>query len=176
MDMVTIGNRQAVVTVEEVENPMWSKAHDGDRTNPRRIQVFKNARESELAVLRRAGSIDDSQMMAGDTIRSLFEAMGGTGARAMDTTKEFVDGGRFPDPIGTHAIDAGKKLAAANHVLVKEYGEYAWRIVIYICGQGVSVQQMTSTRRQADTMRDNIGKYLALLAEHWGYSTVKKRA
>lgn len=176
MDLAAVGNLKTLVTIEEVENPMWSRDHDGDKTNPRTIQAFKNARESELAILRRTGSIDASQMLAGDTVRRLFEAMGGAGARAMDTTREFVDGGRLPDPIGTHAIDAGKKLAKAHDALVKEHGEYAWRVVLYICGQGVGVQKMTSTRRQADTMRDNLGKYLSVLAEHWGYSTVKKRA
>jgi hypothetical protein len=173
---VSVGNLKSIVTIAEVENPMWSRDHDGDKTNPRTIQAFKNARESEIAFLYSRGAISQSQLAAADRFRKLFEAMGGAGAKAMDTTKEFVEGGRFPEPIGERAIDAGKKLALAYEALVASHGLYSWKVVGYICGQGVSVQQMTSTRRQRDTMLDNLRMYLDCLAGHWGYSTVKKRA
>lgn len=35
------------------------------------------------------------------------------GAHTIDYSREYVDGDRFPDPIGDAQIDAGKKLAAA---------------------------------------------------------------
>ena len=87
------------------------------------------------------------------------------------TPDSFSDGGRFPDPIGTEAINAGKQLAAAYEVVVKAHGIYGWRIVGYVCGEGRSVHELTSTRRQRDTLTDNLRTYLDVLAAHWDFQT-----
>lgn len=174
-----IGHRRAELVATEVDNPGWRPERDGERAFPRRHAAVRNVRESEVAYLYAKGALDDSQLRAADKFRRLFEALGGSGARGMDTTREFVEGGRFPEPIGDHAIDAGKKLAIAYKVLVDAHGIYAWKIVGYVCGQGVSVQKMTYTRREKDTMLDNLRMYLDCLSAHWGYasdSVVKKRA
>lgn len=153
-----------------VENPNWSRAHDGDKTNPRFEMANLNVRESAIIALRAKKAIDDAQYLAAEKFCRLFETIGGSGARAIDYSREFVDGGRFPEPIGVHQIDAGKKLAAAYEALKAAHGIYAWKLVIYICGEGRSIHELTETRRQRDTMTDNLRQYLDVLAEHWGYA------
>lgn len=154
-----------------VENPMWSRAHHGDKSNPRFITVQVNPRESAIAELASRQALNEAQVAAADMFRRLFEAMGGTGARGIDTTREFVEGGRFPDPIGDKAITAGKKLALAHEALVSAHGLYGWRLIGYICGEGRSIHELTETRRQRDTMTDNLRAYLDCLAQHWQLST-----
>jgi hypothetical protein len=163
-----------------VENPMWSRAHHGDKSNPRFITVQVNPRESAISELASRQALNEAQVAAADMFRRLFEAMGGSGARGIDTTREFVEGGRFPDPIGDRAITAGKKLALAHEALVKAHGLYGWRLVGYICGEGYSIRELLGQkdddkssvgRRQRDTMTDNLRAYLDCLAAHWQLST-----
>lgn len=156
----------------QVDNPMWSRAHDGDKTNPRKISAVINIRESPAAYLFARGSIDEAQLKAADQFRRLFEAMGGSGARAIDWRKEAVDGGKFPDPIGTHAIDAGKKLAKAYEAVTHVHGIFAWSLLGRVCGEGVHI---TGTRREVATGIDNLKAYLDVLTEHWQMASPSKR-
>ena len=167
-----IGHLKAEVVTAEIDNPDWRPDREGDRAFPRKHPASRNVRESEIAFLHARKAIDDSQLAAGDMFRKLFEAMGSSGARAIDWRREAVDGGRLPDPIGQHAIDAGKKLASAHARLTAVHGEYSWRIVTYVCGQSKSVQHdLTYTRREKEAMLENLRMYLNVLAGHWGFST-----
>ena len=159
------------IVTRTLPNPNWSRDHQGAKANPRFIDVPTNARESGIAMLMSKNALDDCQAEAALIFRRLFEAMGGKGARAIDYSREFVEGGRFPDPIGTHQIDAGKKLAAAYEALTEAHGIYSWKIVSYVCGQGLSIAQMAETKRQRLTMTDNLRLYLDCLAAHWSLST-----
>jgi hypothetical protein len=160
-----------IVTRKE-DNPLFSYDHDADKLgNFRKIDVAINIRESSIETMFARGYINRAQREAADEFRRLFEMMGGSGARAIDWRREAVDGGRFPDPIGESAIDAGKKLAAAHDVLTKVHGLYGWRLIGYICGEGRSVSELTATRRQRDTMMDNMRTYLNCLVDHWGFGT-----
>ena len=149
------------------ENPNWSRDHDGRKDNPRYIQAAMNLRESAVVSLYARGHIDEAQHKAAEEFRRLFETLGGVGARAIDYSREFVDGGRFPEPIGDRQIDAGKKLAAAYEALTKAHGLYAWKIVGYVCGEGRSISELTETKRQRLTMTDNLRTYLDCLCAHW---------
>ena len=155
----------------KLENPHWTRANDGEHWAPRYIHPVVNLRESAIVELFVKKALDEAQFEAAEKFRRLFEALGGKGARAMDYTREFVDGGRFPDPIGDAQIDAGKKLAAAYEHLTKQHGLYAWRLVSYICGEGRSIRELTETRRQRDTMADNLRLYLDCLCVHWNLGT-----
>lgn len=155
----------------EVENPLWSRDHHGRKDNPRYIIGSVNLRESAIVELFAKKALDGAQYEAAERFCRLFETVGGKGARAIDYTREFVDGGRFPDPIGDAQIDAGKKLAAAYEHLTKQHGLYAWRLVSYVCGEGRSIRELTETRRQRDTMADNLRLYLDCLCVHWNLGT-----
>lgn len=153
-----------------VENPNWSRAHDGDKSNPRFVKVEVNPKESGVSALAARGVINASQVAAADRFRALWEALGGSGAGAMDYTKEPVDGGGAVEPISIRQLSAGRDLKRASEALRKQYGEYAYRLVSYIAGEGRSIHELTETRRQRDTMTDNLRTYLSLLAKLWGYS------
>jgi hypothetical protein len=158
-----------------VDNPLWSRAYDGDKTNPRKITAMRNVKESPAAFLYSKGALDDAQLEAADMFRKLFEAMGGTGARAIDWRREFVDGGRTPEPISVRSIHAGMALRAAHKVLVAEHGVFGWKLVGYVCGEGKHIHEMFEVRRQRETMTDLLRMYLDCLSQHWNLAT-KKRA
>lgn len=152
------------------ENPLWQRDHDGEKTNVRYINAVVNAKESAITALAARGQIDEAQCASADRFRKAWEAMGGAGAKAMDYTKEPVDGGGPVDPISVKQLLAGKDLKAAQQALEAEYGRYAYKLVVYVCGQGYSVHDLTETRRQRDTMTDNLRRYLDTLAALWGYA------
>lgn len=156
---------------DSVQNPDWRPARDGEKAFPRYATAIRNVRESGVSLLASKGALNEAQVAAADKFRRLFETMGASGARGIDMTREYVDGGRFPDPIGTEAINAGKQLASAYEVVVKAHGIYAWKIVGYICGEGRTVHELTATRRQRDTLTDNLRDYLDVLAGHWDFQT-----
>lgn len=160
----------AIVT-GTVPNPNWSRDHAGAKANPRFIDVRMNAKESAISVLASKKAIDECQAEAAVKFRRLFEAMGGKGARAIDYSREQVDGGGAVIDIGDQQIDAGRKLALAHEALTKAHGIYAWKVVSYICGEGLSIHDMAETRRQRDTLTDNLRTYLDCLALHWQLST-----
>jgi hypothetical protein len=159
------------LVTDTVANPDWRPARDGEKAFPRYVSAVRNVRESGVSLLASKGALNEAQVAAADKFRRLFEAMGASGARGIDMTREYVDGGRFPDPIGTEAINAGKHLAAAYEVVVKAHGVYGWKIIGYVCGEGRSVHELTSTRRQRDTLTDNLRTYLDVLAAHWDFQT-----
>lgn len=167
-----LGNIKAETVLRSVPNPDWRPDRDGVRAFPRNITAAVNIRESSISAMLANDAITASQHAAAEKFRTLFETMGASGAKGIDTTREFVDGGTFPEPIGDEAIDAGKKLARAYDALVPSHGLYAWRLVGYICGEGRTIRELTETRRQRDTMADNLRMYLDTLAAHWGYATV----
>jgi len=162
-----IGNRMTVHGSKEVDNPLYSRAHHGDRTNPERIGAVINVRESAVVMLEAKGVLDKAQVKAAERFRKLWERMGGAGAGAMDYSRVVVDGGISPDPISESQMEAGRSLKDAQEALKKAHGEYSYRLVGYICGQGYSIHDLCETRRQRDTMTDLLRMYLDVLAEHW---------
>lgn len=155
----------------EVDNPYFSRSHSDEKSNHRKILASVNVRESAVSMLAARGVIEAHQVAAADQFRLLWEALGGAGARAIDMTKEAVDGGKIADPIRALQFEAGIRLKAARDCLVKVHGEYAYRLVGYIAGEGRSIHDLTETRRQRDTMTDNLRMYLDTLARFWGMAT-----
>ena len=162
------------LVTDMVQNPDWRVAHDGEKAFPRQVAAVRNVRESGVSLLASKGALNAAQVAAADRFRKLFEAMGASGARAIDFTREAVDGGRIPDPISNRSIEAGQTLAEAHKVIKKTHGVYAWSLLGYICGEGRSVHDLTRTRRQRDTMTDLLRMYLDVLAVHWDFQTKRR--
>lgn len=163
-------SRHIEIGMSTIENPNWSRDHDGDRTNVRFVQQPINIRESAITTLAAKGAIDKAQTAAADRFRAAWERMGGSGAGALDYSKEPVDGGGIAEPITVRQLEAGRELNAARNALVKAHGEYAYRLVGYIAGEGRSIHELTETRRQRDTMTDLLRLYLDVLASLWKFS------
>lgn len=153
-----------------VQNPLWSRDHHGERSNPRFVQVAINPRESGIVTLAARGLLDQAQEAAADRFRALWETLGGAGAKAIDYSREAVDGGAAADPISLRQVAAGRSMAKAMQALKDQHGDYGCRIVVHIAGQGHSVHDLAETRRQRDTLTDNLRSCLDLLARHWGYA------
>lgn len=166
-----IGNLKTEIAFAEVENPLYARDHDGARGNVRNITAAINVRESAVTMLAAKGVLNAPQVAAANWFRQRWETMGGAGAGAMDYTREPVDGGGGKDPISDRQIIAGSELNAAFGVLTREHGIHAYRLVCRICGEGYSIHDLCSTRRERDTMTDNLRTYLDALAGWLGFST-----
>lgn len=158
------------IATASVENPSWRPDLDGEKAFPRMITVPINTRESAIGTLVARGQLNPAQALAADAFRKHWERLGGKGASAMDYSRVVVDGGLIADPINPGQIEAGKELHNAYKALTKAHGLYAYRLVSYIVGDGYSMHDLAQTRRQRDTMTDNLRTYLDLLAELWGFS------
>jgi hypothetical protein len=159
------------ITTKRVHNPLYQRAHHGERTNPKFITAAINPRESGIVTLAARGLIDEAQEEAADRFRGLWETLGGSGAKALDYSREPVDGGgRQSEPISIRLLAAGRDMKAVKDALQAEYGDYAVALVGRIAGEGHSIHELTQTRRQRDTMTDNLRTYLDFLAHFWGYS------
>lgn len=164
------GNMRVLAARKLVANPGFTADHPVSQTNPLKITAAVNVRESAIALLVSKGAIDEAQEKAADRFRLLWERMGGAGAGAIDYSRTRVDGGRTAEPITMAQMQAGRDLQIAEAALKKAYGDYAYKIVGYVCGEGYSIHDLTETRRQRDTMTDNLRSYLDVLAALWGYA------
>lgn len=153
------------VQTAEIDNPEYARAHAGAKGNPERIKATVNLRESAITALAARGQLDKAQAAAAERFRALWEAMGGAGAGSIDYLKEPVDGGGFRDPLSERQAHAGKELSSIRTQL----GEYNYRLVGYICGEGYSIHDLTETRRQRDTMTDVLRQQLDILAIRWNF-------
>lgn len=150
-----------------VENPLWQRAHAGAKGNDRYETVIVNVRESAVGVLASRGLLDEAQVRAAVRFRALWEMMGGAGAGALDYTKEPVDGGGFVDPISERQLQAGKELKRCRELL----GLRGFTLVCKVCGEGHSLWEIGSKRRDRDSAADALRGFLDDLAVLWDYRT-----
>lgn len=148
----------------EMDNPFHSRSHRESSTNPRRIRVAKNLRESAVETLFARGKLDEAQKRAADRFRAAWEACGGAGTGAMDYTRTHVDGGGARDPISERQVDAGKALRECRMLL----GARNYDLVRQVAGQGLSFQDIERDQRARLTMADNLRASLDDLARMWG--------
>lgn len=81
-----------------------------------KILVMRSTRDDPLADLHDRNMIDEAQYQAGRAFQRDFEAAE-SGARAIDFTREYVDGGTMPDPLSEARMRAGKQLAVVYEKL-----------------------------------------------------------
>lgn len=151
-----------------VDNPQFSRSHaEGRHGNVAKITAIVNVRESAIATLAARGVINSSQVAAADRFRSLWEQMGGAGAGAFDYSREPVDGGGAREPISERQVMAGKELARCRALL----GLRGYTLVSRVCGEGQSLWDIGSKRRDRDTAADMLRGMLDDLAGMWGLAS-----
>lgn len=156
-----------------IENPDWEPAREGEKGFPRKIKATVNVRESAISTLaaRKDSNgnalIDEAQVLAADRFRRFWEASGGAGAKAMDYTRDKVDGGQIADPIDIAQMNAARKLGEAEHTL----GERNYQLVRRVCGEGAAMSELYSGKRDRLTATDNLRSSLDDLARIWGIAT-----
>jgi hypothetical protein len=163
----------AVVTVIEIDNPLYNRAHDGDRTNPKRITAAYNPRESYVGFLHAKSIIDDAEFQAGVIIRAAYEDMGGVGARAIDYTREHVDGGGIAQTISDRHLKASRTLQEARKVL----GEDGYNITIKLAAQGLWPKDLRPNDVKArEVLGTRLRECLDILAVLWGKKKRRDRS
>lgn len=163
-----IGNAKADVRIVEIDNPHYSRAHEGASGNPRTITVAMNANESSIS--RMGKVLDDSQKKAADRFRYLYETVGGKGAGSFDYSRESVDGGGAREAMTDRQVDAGLKLRECEAYL----GRRHYWIVRAVAGEGRNIPELFKSHRERTTWADYLKHGLDDLAELWGMKTKRK--
>lgn len=158
------------VRTQNIENPYFNPNHEPGSTNPRRIVVVKNLRESAVETLYARRKLDDAQKQAADKFRAIWERCGGAGSSAMDYTREVVDGGGPRDPISERQVDAGRELGRCRTLL----GARSYDLVCKVCGQGYSLSDLSRSNRDRTTAADNLRAALDDLGIMWGLASRPK--
>ncbi|MBY3369355.1 hypothetical protein [Rhizobium laguerreae] len=158
---------QPKIKVEKVtvDNPFYSKAHQGIEANPLKIQAQMNIRESAIVTLAARKQINEAQLAAATRFRALYEAMGGAGAGSFDYSREPVDGGGSREPLTEQQIRAGQELKRCREIL----GIKAYDIMSKVAGQGYAIGELAKSHRERTTLADYLKDGLDEMARNWGY-------
>lgn len=166
-ETIFLVNRQAEVISISVDDPFFNRAYTETTSNTRQIQALLNVRESPARYYEARDKITKDMAAAADRFRRLYETAGGGSVKAMDTTKEPVDGGFMSDGL----TDA--KLRAANELKLAylKLGKAGYELVEQVCGHLLWVKDVSRTdyemRRNMERLRD----CLDTLSLMWGFRT-----
>lgn len=105
-----------------------------------RYTAVVNVRESSIDHMHSRGRIDGTQKLAGDRFRRLWEKAAVGSNKAMDTTKEPVDGGGGSDPISDDLVKASIELARVMRAL----GPTGSQLLISLVGEGKRVEDVAA--------------------------------
>jgi hypothetical protein len=101
-----------------------------------RYTAIVNVRESSIDHMHSRGRINNAQNEAGQRFRRLWEKAAVGRNQAMDTTKEFVDGGGALDPISDELVKASIELSKVMGIL----GPIGSRLLMQIVGDGARIE------------------------------------
>ncbi len=146
--------------------PVTIRDHEGDQ-----IQVLRSLRDDPLAALYSRKHIDHGQYMAGRKWQALYEMSGIGGVRAIDPTKEAVDGGRMPEMLTDVHRSAVKRLALLGRALGME-GE---ALIKDVLGRGYSLElaaaaRGTTSERERRYLGHRLRECLETLAVELGFA------
>ena len=146
-----------------VDNPFFNRDHAENASNPRRIKVSGNIRESPIAWMYKHGLINEDQLEVGARFRKVYETCYGD-LKAMNYIKEPVDGGGIYElSITDRKMDAAKALDVVRKLL----GADGYKVVEHVCGMGVYIKHFTKQRRAQDKASHKLRECLDILAVHW---------
>jgi hypothetical protein len=154
--------RNAQVVAVEVDDPYALEPGD-------KVLAFRSLRDDPIERLFVRGMIDAAQRDAGAAYRRDLELAEFGGARAIDPTKEAVDGGRFVEPFTDLQRKATARLIEAGRVLGL-FAESILRAVVsgnLFPGQ-VAVARGFTTKRDQSHYRWIFRKALEQLSEVYG--------
>lgn len=139
------------------------------------IQVLRSIRDDQLAGMYSRSQIDDAQYRAGRKWQQLYEISEIGAVRAIDPSKEAVDGGRSPEPLTDKQLDAFKALGECNRVLGVGGGD----LVRDVLGRGLTIAQAAQgreyyTERETKYLGHRFRICLESMAIHWGFAQPKQ--
>jgi hypothetical protein len=124
--------RNAQVAAIEVDDPMEIGG---------KLMVMRSTRDDPLAELHARGHIDEAQYRSGREFQNDFETAE-RGPRAIDPSKEAVDGGIAPEPI----TEAQRKAAQQLAVVYRALGQDGSALVHEVLVHGKSRKQIAEAR------------------------------
>lgn len=135
------------------------------------IKVLRSVRDDPLAGMLARSQIDEAQFSAGRLWQQYREESEIGGARAIDPTREAVDGGRFKEPDISRMSRALIELKRADESL----GSYGASLIHDILGRRMSIAQVAQARsmprqREIDYLGRRFRECLESLAKLWGYA------
>lgn len=141
-----------------------------------KLTVTRSLRDDPLARLRDREQIDEAQFIAGRHWQRDFEAAEIGGISAIDTTKEPVDGRKFPDHLtdkhreAIKAIsEAGAMLGIEGDALVRDFlGKRMWM-------DQIAALRGFSNQRSLDYLARRCRECLETLAYFYGYAQNQPR-
>ena len=153
--------RNAMVSPIEVDDPMELGG---------KLLVMRSTRDDPLADLHAHGRVDEAQYSAGRAFQRDFETAE-RGPRAIDPSKEAVDGGVMPEPITESQRKAAVRLATAHRKLGADGSAIIHDVLIH----ARNIRDLTASRGLAgrqweDYFSGRLRDCLDILAELWGLS------
>lgn len=131
--------RNVLVGAIEVDDPL--AVEPGDK-----IVTLRNLRDDPLGRLHDRKQIDDAQFSGGRAYQRDFEKLE-RGPRAIDPSKEYVDGGKPPEGITDGMVQASKNLKRADGMLGTAGTSYIHQFLIL----GYTMAQISQSRGQNPT-------------------------
>jgi len=109
-----------------------------------RITVIRQMRGDPLARLHAHGQIDEAQYHAGRAFQRDWETAE-RGARAIDPSKEAVDGGRIPEPLSDQQAAARTRLIEVQRDLGRRLSRVLEAVIIH----GLTMEQIAQSKAQS---------------------------
>lgn len=114
--------RSQDLPINAIVAPLIVKDPEGDN-----IVVMRSLRDDPIGAMHARGQVDEAQYAAARHWQRCYEAVEISGARAIDPTKEAVDGGRMREMLSDQyskayrdLVDAGRKLGQEGEMIVRD--------------------------------------------------------
>ena len=136
------------------------------------VRVLRSLRDDPLAAMHNAQQIDQAQFVAGRHWQRAFELTQGGGVRAVDLTRERVDGSRIPQASITDAqirafADLAKAMTALGlegESLIKDFLGRGW------CLSDIAARREVTSERERGYIGWRVRECLNTLAVTFGYA------
>jgi hypothetical protein len=163
--MATDLTRNAMVAPAIVDDPLGTILGE-------KIQVTRSLRDDTLAWMRAREFIEEHQYQAGRLWEKFYHFTQIGGVRAIDPTKEAVDGGRLPEPItdaqmqaSDRLLEADTKLGMEGSVLIRDILGYGLTLRLAGARRGMS------SEAEIKYMGKRFRECLDTVSKLWGFRT-----
>lgn len=147
-----------------------------------KLRVVKNIREHPISRLAHNGQLSESQRICAEVYRGKYERAILGGAKAIDYSKDRVDGGLPVEPLSEAVQEAVEWLndCARN----SGCGKAGWAILTHVCGEGRGIQETARLMRGSGVPGGRAGDGYVLgvliasleaLIQHLGMEAVGRR-
>lgn len=144
------------------------------------ILVLRSIRTDPIGWMKSHNQLDESEFLAGRRWQSLYERSHVGSVQAVDTSKEPVDGGKFPELLTDNQRIAIEQLRLASYAIVKSVpgdmvrGRARIALIQDVLADGMFIRAAASRRgisadRAVSALAKEFHQCLAIMAEHFGF-------